>query len=126
MLEMGLSSAFIMSSSLAQLSDAFSVFLAAITHFTLAFFQRNKNSQRFTFAGQSLVWLGKFPLGSKLISGGVVIRMSWCAFFEKINSRGGCLFRTGEYSNKDDKHHRHLRTKQTKSTNETTHQNIVT
>ena len=23
--------------------------------------------------------------------------MSWCAFFEKINSRGGRLFRTGEY-----------------------------
>ena len=86
---MCLSSSFIMSSSLAQLSAAFSVLLAAITHFTLAFFQRNKHSQRVTFAGQFLVCLGKFPLGSKLISGGVAIRMSWCAFFEKINSRGG-------------------------------------
>ena len=85
---MCLSSSFIMSSSLAQLSAAFSVLLAAITHFTLAFFQRNKHSQRVTFAGQFLVCLGKFPLGSKLISGGVAIRMSWCAFFEKINSRG--------------------------------------
>ena len=64
-----LSSLFIMSSSLAQLSAAFSVLLAAITHFTLAFFQRNKHS-RVTFAGQFLVWLGKVPLGSKLISGG--------------------------------------------------------
>ena len=51
-----LSSAFIMSSSLAQLSAAaFSVLLAAITHFTLAFFQRNKHSQRITFPGQFLV-----------------------------------------------------------------------
>ena len=100
MLEMCLSSSFIMSSSLAQLSATFSVLLAAITHFTLAFFQRNKHSQRVTFAGQFLVWLGKFPLGSKLISGGAAIRMSWCAFFEKINSRGGGgrLFRTGEYA----------------------------
>ena len=78
-----------MTSSLAQLSAEFSVLLAAITHFTLAFFQHNKHSQRVTFAGQFLVWLGKFPLGSKLISGGVAITMSWCAFFEKINSRGG-------------------------------------
>ena len=86
---MRLSSASIMSSSLAQLTAAFSVLLAAIMHFTLAFFQRNKHSQRVTFSGQFLVWLGKFPLGSKLISGGgVAIRMSWCAFFEKINSRG--------------------------------------
>ena len=96
MLKMCLSSSFIMSSSLAQLSAAFSVLLAAITHSTLAFFQRNKHSQRVTFAEQFLFWLGKFPLGSKLISGGVAIRMSWCAFFEKINSRGGRLFRTGE------------------------------
>ena len=95
---MCLSSAFIMSSSLAQLTAAFTVFFAAIMHFTLAFFQRNKRSQRVTFAGQFLVWLGKFPLGSKLISGGAAIRMSWCAFFEKINSLGGRLFRTGEYS----------------------------
>ena len=39
----------------------------------------------------STVWLGNFPLGSKLISGGggvVAIRMSWFAFFEKIHSRG--------------------------------------
>ena len=86
---MCLSSSFIMSSSLAQLSAAFSVLLAAITHFTLVFFQRNKHSQGVTFVGQFWVWLGKFPLGSKLISGGVAIRMSWCAFFEKINSRGG-------------------------------------
>ena len=93
---MCLSSASIMSSSLAQLTAAFSVRLAAIAHFTLACFQRNKNS-RVTFAGQFLVWLGKFLLGSKLISGGgVAIRMSWCAFFEKINSRGGRLFQTGE------------------------------
>ena len=68
-LKMYLSSLFIMSSSLAQLSAAFSVLLAAITHFTLAFFQRNKHSKRVTFAGQFWVWLGKFPLGSKLISG---------------------------------------------------------
>ena len=78
-----------MTSSLAQLSAEFSVLLAAITHFTIAFFQHNKHSQRVTFSGQFLVWLGKCPLGSKLISGGVAIRMSWCAFFEKINSRGG-------------------------------------
>ena len=32
----------------------------------------------------------------KLINGGTSIRMSWCAFFEKINSRGGRLFRTGD------------------------------
>ena len=37
-LKMCLSSSFIMSSSLAQLSATFSVLLAAITHFTLAFF----------------------------------------------------------------------------------------
>ena len=86
---MCLPSSFIMSSSLAQLSATFSALLAAITHLTLAFFQCNKHSQRITFAGQFLVWLGKFPLGSKLISGGDAIRMSWCAFFEKINSRGG-------------------------------------
>ena len=86
-----------MTSSLAQLSAEFSVLLAAITHFTIAFFQHNKYSQRVTFSGQFLVWLGKCPLGSKLISGGVAIRMSWCAFFEKINSRGGRLFRIGEY-----------------------------
>ena len=92
MLEMCLSSSFIMSSSLAQLSSAFSVLLAAITHFTLAFFQRNKHSLRVTFPGQFLVWLGKFPLGSKLISGVDAIRMSWCAFFEKINSRGGDVY----------------------------------
>ena len=67
---MRLLSASIMSSSLAQLTAAFSVLLAAIMHFTLAFFQRSKHSQRVTFAGQFLVWLGKFPLGSKLISGG--------------------------------------------------------
>ena len=78
-----------MTSSLAQLSAEFSVLLAAITHFTIAFFQHIKHSQRVTFSGQFLVWLGKCPLGSKLISGGVAIRMSWCAFFEKINSRGG-------------------------------------
>ena len=30
--------------------------------------------------------------------GGAALRMSWCAFFEKINSRGGRLFRTGEYA----------------------------
>ena len=89
---MYLSSSFMMSSSLAQLSAAFSVLLAAITHFTLALFQRNKHSQGVTFVGQFLVWLGKFPLGSKLISGGVAIRMSWCAFFEKINSRGGDVY----------------------------------
>ena len=83
MLKVCLSSLFIMLSSLAKLSAAFSVLLATITHFTLAFFQRNKHSQRVTFAGQFLVWLGKFPLGSKLISGGVAIRMSWCAFLEK-------------------------------------------
>ena len=81
-----------MTSSLAQLSAEFSVLLAAITHFTIAFFQHNKHSQRVTFSGQFLVWLGKFPLGSKLISGGVAIRMSWCAFFEKINSRGGDVY----------------------------------
>ena len=92
MLKMCLSSSFILSSSLAQLSAAFSVLLAALTHSTLAFFQRNKHSQRVTFAEQFLVWLGKFPLGSKLISGGVAIRMSWCAFFEKINSRGGDVY----------------------------------
>ena len=78
-----------MTSSLVQLSAEFSVLLAAITHFTIAFFQHNKHSQRVNFSGQFLVWLGKFPLGSKLISGGVAIRMSWCAFFEKINSREG-------------------------------------
>ena len=71
MLKMCLSSSFIVSSSLVQLSAAFSVLLAAITHFRLAFFQRNKHSKRVTFAGQFLVWLGKFPLGSKLISGGL-------------------------------------------------------
>ena len=70
MLKMCLSSSFIVSSSLVQLSAAFSVLLAAITHVTLAFFQRNKHSKRVTFAGKFLVWLGKFPLGSKLISGG--------------------------------------------------------
>ena len=47
-LDMYLSSLFIISSSLAQLSAAFSVLLAAITHFTLAFFQRNKHSKRVT------------------------------------------------------------------------------
>ena len=94
---MFLSSSFIMSSSLAQLSAAFSVLLAAITHFTLVFFQPSKHLQRVTFTGQFWVLLGKFPLGLKLISGGVAVRMSWCAFFEKINSRGGRLFRTGEY-----------------------------
>ena len=66
MLKMCLSSAFRMSSSLAQLSAAFSVLLAAITYFTLAFFQRNKHSQRVTFARQFLLWLGKFPPGSKI------------------------------------------------------------
>ena len=81
-----------MSTSLAQLSAEFSVLLAAITHFTIAFFQHNKHSQRVTFSGQFLVWLGKCSLGSKLISGGVAIRMSWCAFFEKINSRGGDVY----------------------------------
>ena len=70
MLKMCLSSSFIMSSSLAKLSAAFSVLLAAITHFTLAFLQRNKHSQGVTFVGQFWVWLGKFLLGSKLISGG--------------------------------------------------------
>ena len=107
MLEMCLSSSFVMSSSLAQLSSAFSVPLAAITHFTLAFFQRNKHSLRVTFAGQFLAFFGKFPLGSKLISGGAAIRMSWCAFFEKINSRGGTsipdwrvhIYKTIVYSN---------------------------
>ena len=89
---MCLSSSFVMSSSLAQLSSAFSVLLAAITHFTLAFFQRNKHSLRVTFAGQFLACLGKFPLGSKSISGGAAIRMSWCAFFQKINSRGGDVY----------------------------------
>ena len=89
---MCLSSAFIMSSSLVQLSAAFSVLLAALTHFTLAFFQRSNHSQRVTFAGQFWVWLGKLPLDSKLISGGAAIRMSWCAFFEKINSRGGDVY----------------------------------
>ena len=89
---MCLPSSFIMSSSLAQLSATFSVLLAAITHLMLAFFQRSKHSQRVTFARQFLVWLGKFPLGSKLISGGDAIRMSWCAFFEKINSRGGDVY----------------------------------
>ena len=69
-LKMCLSSSFIMLSSLAQLSAAFSVLLAAITYFTQTFFQHNKHSQRVTFAGQFLVWLGKFPLGSKLIIGG--------------------------------------------------------
>ena len=70
MLKMCLSSSFIMSSSLVQLSAAFSVLLAAITHFTLAFFQRKKKSQRVTFAGQFWVWLGNFPHGSKIVSGG--------------------------------------------------------
>ena len=111
---MCLSSAFRMSSSLAQLTAPFSVLLAAITHFTLAFFQRNKHSQGVTFAGQFLVWLGKFPLGSKLISGGVAIRMSWCAFFEKINSRGGRLFRTGEYVRNKDIRKTRLRTAKSK------------
>ena len=55
-LKMYLSSLFIMSSSFAQLRAAFSVLLAAITHFTLAFFQRNKHSKRVTFAGQFWVW----------------------------------------------------------------------
>ena len=45
MLKMCLSSSFIMSSSLAQLSAAFAVLLAAITHFTLTFFQHNEHSQ---------------------------------------------------------------------------------
>ena len=47
-LKMCLSPSFIMSSSLAQLSSALSVLLAAIAHFTLAFFQHNKHSQRVT------------------------------------------------------------------------------
>ena len=97
MLKMCLSSSFIMSSSLAQLSAAFSVLLAAITHFTLAFFQRNKHSLRVTFAGQFLVWLGKCPLGSKFISGGGCNKNVLVCIFGKINSQGGRLFRTGEY-----------------------------
>ena len=51
-LKMCLASSFMMSSSLAQLSAAFSVLLAAITHFTLAFFQHNKHS-RVTFTDNS-------------------------------------------------------------------------
>ena len=69
-LKMYLSSSFTMSSSLAQLSAAFSLLLVAFTHLTIAFFQHNKHSRRVTFAGQFWVWLGKFPLGSELISGG--------------------------------------------------------
>ena len=37
----------------------------------------------------SYVWVGQFRLCSNLINGGVAIRMSWYAFFEKKNSRGG-------------------------------------
>ena len=47
-----------------------------------------QQSPQVTFAGQFRILLGKFPLGSKLIIGGVAIRMSWYAFCEKINSRG--------------------------------------
>ena len=54
-LKMCLSSSFIMSLSLAQLPAAFSVLLAAITYFTLAFFRHNKHSQRVTFVGQNSV-----------------------------------------------------------------------
>ena len=87
---MCLSSSFIMSSSLTQLSAAFSVLLAAIMHFTLGFCQRNKHSQRVTFAGQFLVWLGKFPLGSKLISGGggLQLKCPGVHVLKKVNSRG--------------------------------------
>ena len=57
-----LSSSFITSSSLAQLSAAFSVLLAAITKFDTSIFQQNKPSQRVTFAGQFWAWLENFLL----------------------------------------------------------------
>ena len=89
-----------MSSSLTQLSAAFSVLLAAIMHFTLGFFQRNKHSQRVTFAGQFLVWLGKFPLGSKLISGGgMKLECPGVHFLRKVNSRGDVCKITRFYNN---------------------------
>ena len=89
MLKMRLSSFFIMSSSSTQLSTAISVFLAAITHFTQTFFQYNKPSLRVTFGGQFWVWLGKCPLGSKLISGGGgCSKNDLVCIFDKINSRG--------------------------------------
>ena len=96
---MCLSSSFISSSSLVQLSAALSVLLVAIMHFTLAFFQCNKHLQRVTFAGQFRAWLGKFPLGSKVIisgGGGLQLECPGVHCFEKINS-WGCLFQTGEY-----------------------------
>ena len=36
-------------------------------------------------------------LAQKFNKRGVAIRVSWHTFFEKINSRGGRLFPTGEY-----------------------------
>ena len=86
---MCLSSSFIMSSSLAQLSDAFSVHASTFSAqqtFTRSYFHR-------TILGL----VGKISSWLKINKRGVAIRMSWCAFFEKINSRGGRLFRTGEY-----------------------------
>ena len=87
-----------MLSSSAQLSAGFSVLLEIINHFTQAFCQHNKQSPQVTFAGQFWIRLGKCPLGSKLISVWLAIRMPWYAFVENINSRvGGRLFQTGEY-----------------------------
>ena len=64
-LKICLLSSFIMSSSLAELSAGFSVLLEAITHFTIAFFQHNKHSQRVTFVRQFWVWLGNFLSAQK-------------------------------------------------------------
>ena len=56
-LKMYVSSLFIMSSSLAQLSAAFSVLLAAITHFTLAFCQCNKHSNETSYFCRTILGL---------------------------------------------------------------------
>ena len=87
-----------MSSSLAQLSAAFSVLLAVNTHFTLAFFStasiHNELLSPDNFGSgwesSSLLKINK--------RGEVAIIMSWGAFFEKINSRGGRLLRIEEYA----------------------------
>ena len=43
--------------------------LTAISFFMHTFCQDSKQRQRVTFTGQFRVWFGKYPLGSKLISG---------------------------------------------------------
>ena len=81
----GLSSAFIMLSSSAQLSAAFSVLPVAFTHFTQTFFQHNKQTPNELLSpdssGSGWENIPSWPKINK--RRGVAIRMSSCTFFEK-------------------------------------------